>query len=99
MTMANQNQAPLRADDAIFERRAKGRTTINRDALLFFEGRNKVRPCCVRDVTNDGAGIRLSGGISILPLGFGISFDGFRTMRKCRLIWRDGDFVGAAFES
>jgi len=97
--MANQSQAPLTDDDVIFERRAKGRTTINRDALLFFEGWDKVHPCCVRDVTNDGAGIRLSGGLSILPLVFGISFDGFRTMRKCRLIWRNGDLVGAAFES
>jgi hypothetical protein len=99
MPMANQSQAPLPDDDAVFERRAKGRTTINRDALLFFEGREKVHPCCVGDVTNDGAGIRLSGGLSILPLAFGISFDKFRTMRKCRLIWRDNDFVGAAFES
>jgi hypothetical protein len=95
--MANQSEFSL-PDDAVFERRAKGRTTINRNALLFFEGRNKVDPCCVRDVTNDGAGIRLSGGFSILPLAFGISFDGFRTMRKCRLIWRDGDFLGASFE-
>jgi hypothetical protein len=90
--MANQSQSPLGEDDALFERRAKGRTTINRDALLFFEGRNKVHPCYVRDITNDGAGIRLSGGPSILPLEFGISFDRFRTMRKCRLIWRDADF-------
>jgi hypothetical protein len=97
--MANQNQASLWDDGAIFERRAKGRTTINRDALLLFEGRNKPHPCCVRDVTYDGAGIRLSGGLSVLPLGFGISFDRFLTMRICRLIWRDGDFVGVAFES
>jgi hypothetical protein len=96
--MANQSEFSLPDGDAVFERRAKGRTTINRNALLFFEGRNKVDPCCVRDVTNDGAGIRLSGGFSILPLAFGISFDAFRTMRKCRLIWRDGDFLGASFE-
>jgi hypothetical protein len=97
--MANQNQDPLRDDDAIFERRAKVRTTINRDALLFFESSSKVHPCCVHDVTNDGAGLRLSGGLSILPLGFGISFDGFRTMRKCHLIWREGDLLGVTFEN
>jgi hypothetical protein len=28
-----------------------------------------------------------------------ISFDNFETMRRRRLVWRDGDFVGAAFES
>jgi hypothetical protein len=78
------------------ERRAVGRTTINRDVLMFFNG--NVHPCCVRDVTNHGAGLRLNG-LNILSSEFGISFDNFRTTRLCRLIWRDGDFVGAAFET
>ncbi len=84
--------------DPIFERRAKGRTVINRDVphVLF---RPRLRTCCcVRDVTNDGAAIRLNG-LNIVPSDFGISFDNFRTMRRCRLVWREGDFLGAAFES
>jgi hypothetical protein len=80
------------------ERRAVGRTTINRDVLMFFKGQDRVHPCCVRDVTNLGASLRLNG-LNILPTEFGISFDNFRTMRRCRLIWRDGDSAGAAFES
>jgi hypothetical protein len=79
------------------ERRAIGRTQINRDALLFFRGQAAVFPCCVRDVTNSGAGIRLEE-LSVLPAEFYLSFDRFRTARTCRLIWRDVDFVGAAFE-
>jgi hypothetical protein len=80
------------------ERRAFGRTMINRGVLMYFAGRDAVQTCCVRDVTNHGAGIQLTG-LNIVPSEFGISFDNFRTMRRCRLIWRDGDFVGAAFES
>ena len=80
------------------ERRAVGRTTINRDVLMFFTGQDRVHPCCVRDVTNLGACVRLNG-LSIMSTEFGISFDNFRTMRRCRLIWRDGDSAGAAFES
>ena len=80
------------------ERRAVGRTTINRDVLMFFAGQEGVRACCVRNVTNHGAGLRLNG-LNILSSEFGISFDNFRTMRRCRLIWRDGDFVGVAFET
>jgi hypothetical protein len=38
-------------------------------------------------------------GLNIVPSEFGISFDGFRTMRRCQLIWHDGDFVGVTFES
>jgi hypothetical protein len=89
---------PIFKDDELFERRSKGRTIINRDGLLFFTGQADVFPCCVHDATNAGAGIRLNG-LSIVPSEFGISFDRFRTMRKCRLVWRDGDFVGTAFES
>ena len=80
------------------ERRAVGRTTINRDVLMFFTGQDRVHECCVRNVTNRGASLRLNG-VNIVPSEFGISFDKFRTMRRCRLIWRDGDLVGAAFES
>jgi hypothetical protein len=79
------------------ERRAVGRTRINRNALLFFRGQGTVFTCCVRDVTNSGAGIHLEG-LNVLPVEFYLSFDRFRTARTCRLIWRDLDFVGAAFE-
>jgi hypothetical protein len=78
------------------ERRAIGRTQINRSALLFFHGQADVFACCVRDATNSGAGIRLEG-LNILPVDFDLSFDNFRTVRKCRLIWRDADFVGVVF--
>jgi hypothetical protein len=79
------------------ERRSIGRTRINRNALLFFAGMTGVSSCCVCDVTNRGAGIRLAG-LNVLPVDFDLSFDNFRTIRGCRVIWRDGDFVGIAFQ-
>ena len=79
------------------ERRSIGRTLINRNALLFFRGRAGVFSCCVRDVTNSGAGVRLEA-LHVLPVEFDLSFDNFRTVRQCRLIWRETDFVGVAFE-
>jgi len=78
------------------ERRSIGRTRINRHALFFFAGQTGVFSCCVRDVTNQGAGIRLEG-LNVLPVDFDLSFDNFRTIRKSRLIWREGDFVGVEF--
>ena len=80
------------------ERRSIGRTLIDRNALLFFRGQAGVFSCCVRDVTNSGAGVRLQAH-HVLPTEFDLSFDNFRTVRKCRLIWRETDFVGAAFET
>jgi hypothetical protein len=75
------------------ERRSITRTVINRTALIFFTGQASVFSCCVRDVTNRGAGVRLNS-LKIVPLDFDLSFDNFRTTRKCQLIWREGDFAG-----
>ena len=80
------------------ERRAVGRTTINRHVLIYFLGQDSVHACCVRDITNKGAGLGLNG-LNIVPFEFGISFDNFHTMRRCRLIWRHEDFLGVAFET
>jgi hypothetical protein len=81
-----------------FECRSVGRTSILKGALLFFSEKAGVHPCTVRDVTNLGAGIRTQT-LHIMPLDFDLSFDGFRTIRKCRLIWRQGEFFGVAFEN
>ena len=80
------------------ERRSVGRTMINRNAMLFYPGRAGVFSCSVRDVTNCGAGIRLEA-LDVLPVEFDLSFDNFRTVRRCRLIWRGDNFLGLAFES
>ena len=82
----------------LIERRSVGRTAVSTGALLFFSAQRGVFTCEVRDVTNIGAQIRLNG-LNVLPPNFELSFDNFRTVRKCRLIWRRGDFIGIAFEN
>jgi hypothetical protein len=84
--------------ESAFERRSVGRTKILKGALLFFSGNTGVHACTVCDVTNLGAGIR-GQGLKVLPLDFALSFDNFRTVRMCQLIWRQGDFLGVAFEN
>jgi hypothetical protein len=80
------------------DRRSNGRARIAKAASLFFSGQTGVRSCdvSVTDITNGGAGIRTKG-LAVLPLNFELSFDNFR--RKCRLVWRDGNFFGVAFEN
>jgi hypothetical protein len=80
------------------ERRSIGRTKIVKDALLFFGEQSGVRSCAVTDITNAGACIHLRD-LPVLPLNFELSFDKFRTSRKCLLIWRDRYCAGVAFES
>ena len=81
----------------IWERRSIGRTVTIKNALLFFTGVQSVYSCWVRDITRVGAGIRLEK-VNILPMDLLLSFDGFETAKICRLIWRDGDYVGVTFE-
>jgi hypothetical protein len=83
--------------EAVFERRSLGITKINRGALLFFNEKSGVHRC-TSNVTNLGAAITAQD-LEIVPLDFLLSFDNFRTARRCRLIWRQGDLLGVAFKS
>jgi hypothetical protein len=82
--------------DSLFERRSIGR--IAKSALLFFGRQAGVWSYGVRDITNTGAGIR-THDMAVIPLTLELTFDHFRTIRRCRLIWRDGDFLGIAFQN
>jgi len=78
------------------ERRSITRTTISKNALLFFDAQRGVFSCRVQDITNSGAGIELAN-LNLLPMTFELTFDKFHTVRECRVVWRHGDFVGVAF--
>jgi len=79
------------------ERRVAERTWAYRDALLSIPRLKHVYSCGVRDLSNEGAGLRLNR-FPLLPNEFNLSVDGFHTTLVCRLIWRDGDFAGVAFQ-
>jgi hypothetical protein len=85
-------------DDPIDDRRTSGRARIAKAASLFFSGHTGERSCDVNitDITEGGAGIKTQG-LTVLPLTFDLSFDNLR--RKCRLVWRKGNFFGVAFEN
>lgn len=51
--------------------------------------------CSISRVSGD-AGARLEG-LNVLPLDFDLSFDNFRTIRKSKMVWREGDFAGVQF--
>ncbi len=51
----------------------------------------------LRDLSVRGVGIQLNG-LTILPTESSLSFDEFRTTHPCRLIWRQGHFIGVEFQ-
>jgi hypothetical protein len=79
------------------DRRSNGRTRIAQAASLFFGGKPGARSCdvSVTDIANGGAGI-YARSLAVLPLTFELSFNSLR--RKCRLVWRNGNFFGVTFE-
>ena len=82
----------------LIERRSSDRTATSQGVLLFFSAQRGVFTGEVCDLTRVGARVKLNG-VNVLPPKFNVSFDNFRTVQKCRLIWRRGDFIGITFES
>ena len=79
------------------DRRSDDRTRTSKPASIFFGRQTSEHSCNVEvtDLGHGGAGIFKSGK-TILPLTFDLSLDNLR--RKCRLVWRRGNFFGVTFE-
>jgi hypothetical protein len=80
------------------ERRAVERQWLNKSALLTGAGARGPYSCGVRDLSPEGAGLRLDG-LLLIPTVFMIAFDGGRSVAEVELIWRQSDFAGVAFRA
>ena len=67
------------------------------DGLLFFRGGRELHTCRAYEVTQTSARIHCDG-IGPLPIDFYVTFDKFRTIAKCRLVWRYQNRIAVAFE-
>jgi hypothetical protein len=77
------------------ERRKMTRTRVLKGAK-FLLGKSSVRDCVVRNLTNAGAGVEVANTLD-LPDDLNLTFDGNRTSRQCRLIWRKLNKTGVEF--
>ena len=80
------------------DRRKVARKFVSIGALVVVPGRVGVSGCIICDSSASGVGVR-TYDLAILPVHFGMTFDNFRTMRDCRLIWRAGNYLGLVFET
>jgi hypothetical protein len=67
-------------------------------ALLFFKGQIGVHSCNIIDLSTRGVKVQ-THHLPVLPIIFELTFDNFATVHHCRLIWRKGHLVGAAFKN
>lgn len=76
------------------ERRHIHRTRVFKAAKLF--GDACTADCLVQDISVDGARLVLVSTASI-PDTIDLSFDGARTLRSCRVVWRSPMEIGVQF--
>jgi hypothetical protein len=58
--------------------------------------RSAIVECVVRNLTNTGARIQIANTVH-LPQDFEMTFDGGRSIRPCRLVWRTLNETGVEF--
>jgi PilZ domain len=77
------------------ERRRIHRTRVFKAAKLF--GPACAADCVVWDISAVGARLVLASTAAI-PGTFDLSFDGARTLRACRVVWRSPMEIGVQFQ-
>lgn len=78
------------------ERRTYGRVPVARGALINCGKRRGIFAGMVRDISE--AGFKIELGRLRVPAHFTVSFDQFDSTQSCRVIWRDHQYLGAAFD-
>jgi hypothetical protein len=77
------------------ERRRYARTRSFRIARLFAEAR--IGCGIVHNISATGAGLTMVSTAPV-PDAFDLSFDGGRTLRHCRVLWRTATEIGLEFQ-
>ena len=80
----------------MIERRALERIEINQAAMLHLDGIRGIYPCMVMNYHHHGAKLYCST-FHIVAFEFDLSFDGFKTMKHCHVVWRDRNSCGVEF--
>ena len=78
------------------DRRQVQRTRVLKGAKIIFNDRSSTFDCTVLNLTNAGSCICVPSSIGV-PNSFELSFDGSRSSRDCRVIWRTESKLGVSF--
>jgi two-component system chemotaxis response regulator CheY len=81
---------------AMSDKRAKQRQRVLKPAKIGFN-RGSVIDCTIRDISEDGACLRVASALGI-PEFFELILDD-KTTRPCRIMWRKETQIGVRFQS
>jgi len=77
------------------QERNKPRTRVRKTAKLLTDY-SSVIECTVRNLTGSGACLQVPNSVA-LPDTFELTFDSFRSVRRCRVRWRSENEIGVSF--
>jgi len=77
------------------ERRADVRQNVNRPAKFQESPTALIRDCTIREISGKGVRLVIPGGLASDKFTL---FDSGAFRRRCMVIWRLGEVVGARFE-
>ena len=80
------------------EPRVTPRRRILKGGIVCFNDRHSTWPCAVRDLSEQGARLRLSGSVDA-PDTFELFIELDGVWVDCEVIWRSNDEIGVVFAS
>jgi hypothetical protein len=81
------------------EARRSERRWMQRDAEILFEAHSQPIRCVIHDMSEGGARIGFKAPVTDLPILFTLVLFRNCVQRNCRVVWRNGRFVGVKFVS
>ncbi len=87
--------------EATENRQSARHRTLKRARIVFNDGSSSFE-CIVRDISDTGAKVRTNGWFSCpdeVGLQIPESIDDHGIPRDCRIVWRQGDTMGVAFDA
>jgi hypothetical protein len=79
------------------EKRKAPRRAVLKSATIPLAGVRRII-CTVRDISKLGVGLVVDAEVAV-PNVFKLAIEMESTQRRCRLIWRNGNRLGAMFDA
>jgi hypothetical protein len=79
------------------ELRGKPRRQFHYNANILIEGDTTPHPCAIADISETGARLQLEADCELPERFILLLTKSGEARRHCRVVWRDGLFVGAEF--